>query len=408
MSSRVYFSHPAVLCSCGCNENEFWESMISGRQNGFKKIASPDGSEFLAGMIDDSKIKSLLESEKKSAKYNMRILEIEEACLNQLSNSVEKAKNKFGSKRIGVCVGSCDNGSELSVSGHKVFFELQKFPAGYNLEIQGADYVATLVSQKFNLEGPSLAFSTACSSSAVAIIRSAQLIKSGQCDAVVAGGVDIASNTVLMGFNSLEAVSAGKITNPFSKNRCGITLGEAAAFFVLTRENLFETGIALLGYGESCDAYHMTSPDPEGKGAALAISEALKRSRLNPSEIDYINLHGTGTRFNDSMEAKAVKKVFGGSSILCSSTKPMTGHTLGAAGALETAVCFESIYMNRGKPSEQIRLPVHLWDGIYDDEFPRLNFAGPDSIAKKVNVCMSSSFAFGGANACLVIGEKID
>ena len=170
------------------------------------------------------------------------------------------------------------------------------------------------------------------------------------CDAVVAGGVDIASNTVLMGFNSLEAVSAGKITNPFSKNRCGITLGEAAAFFVLTRENLFETGIALLGYGESCDAYHMTSPDPEGKGAALAISEALKRSRLNPSEIDYINLHGTGTRFNDSMEAKAVKKVFGGSSILCSSTKPMTGHTLGAAGALETAVCFESIYMNRGKP----------------------------------------------------------
>ena len=86
----------------------------------------------------------------------------------------------------------------------------------------------------------------------------------------------------------------------------------------------------------------------------------------------------------------------------------MTGHTLGAAGALETAVCFESIYMNRGKPSEQIRLPVHLWDGIYDDEFPRLNFAGPDSIVKKVNVCMSSSFAFGGANACLVIGEKID
>ena len=91
MSSRVYFSHPAVLCSCGCNENEFWESMISGRQNGFKKIASPDGSEFLAGMIDDSKIKSLLESKKKSAKYNMRILEIEEACLNQLSNSVSKA-----------------------------------------------------------------------------------------------------------------------------------------------------------------------------------------------------------------------------------------------------------------------------------------------------------------------------
>lgn len=408
MSSGVYFSHPAVLCACGCDETEFWEGLLSGRQDGIRKIKSADESEFLVGKIDDSKIKSLLGSQKITSKYRMRILEIEEACLNQLSDSVEKAKNKFGPKRIGVCVGSCDNGSELSVSGHTTYFETQKFPAGYDLEIQGADYVATLVSQKFNLEGPSLAFSTACSSSAVAIIRAAQLIKSGQCDAVVAGGVDIASNTVLMGFNSLEAVSPGKITNPFSKNRCGITLGEAAAFFVLSRENLFETGIALLGYGESSDAYHMTSPDPEGNGACLAVSEALRRSNLRPSDIDYINLHGTGTRFNDSMEAKVVDKVFGGSSILCSSTKPMTGHTLGAAGALEAAVCFESIYMNRVKGSEQIRLPVHLWDGEHDDEIPGLNFAGTESNVERVRFCLSSSFAFGGANACLVIGEKND
>ena len=227
---------------------------------------------------------------------------------------------------------------------------------------------------------------------------------------MIAGGVDIASNTVLMGFDSLEAVSS-EVTNPFSANRHGITLGEAAAFFVVTADKLDEVSlpVELLGYGESADAYHMTSPDPSGVGASCAMKQALTRAELNPTDIDYVNLHGTGTKFNDSMEAKAVDSVFGNYKVPVSTTKPMTGHTLGAAGALEAAICYFSIVNNQSKNKDEIKLPVQVWDGVQDSELPVLNFVGKDNKWEntgKVKICMSNSFAFGGANSCLIIGVK--
>ncbi len=397
--NRVYLSDPGVVTCAGLSARELWDSVTKGNQSGIKKVAAVSGEEFYAGRIDEDKLK------KTTARFDMRIHRIQEMALDQISSAVASVKEKFGPDRIAVCVGSCDNGTEFSVAGHKAFFETGKFDDTYSIEMQGADYPSTFVKEKFGLAGPCLSFSTACSSSAEAMVKGAQLLASGVADAVVAGGVDIASDTVLLGFGALEAVSS-EITNPFSANRHGITLGEGAAFFVMTKENLFGTDIALLGYGESCDAHHMTSPDPSGDGARRAMESALRSSGLKATDIDYINLHGTGTKLNDLMESKAVDSVFGEYKVAASTTKPFTGHTLGAGSAVELAVCYEAIKINRG--SETPVLPLQMWDGIRDEEMPTLNFVDKEnSIAnRKIRTCMSNSFAFGGSNCCLVVGES--
>lgn len=395
---KIYLSKPAVLSGGGKNIEELFASCVNGNQSGIKRVRALNGKEFWAGKIDDS-----LVSEKSSGRFDMRIIRIEEKCLLQIEDLIFSAKEKFGNERIGVCVGSCDNGTEFSLSGHRKYFENGAFDKNYSLEQQSGDYVATFIGEKYGIKGPLLAFETACSSSAGAIIKAAELVRSGLCDAVIAGGVDIASDTVLMGFDSLEAVSP-EITNPFSKNRHGITLGEGAAFFIVSKEDFSSDGITLLGYGESADAYHMTSPDPSGNGAMRAIKNALKNANLNPRDIDYVNLHGTGTKFNDSMEAKAIKEVFGDYKVPLSTTKPITGHTLGAAGAIEAAILWQTI-------KNGTKLPIQVWDEEPDEDTKELNFVSSVSKEKtlspqKLNICMSNSFAFGGANASLILGRE--
>lgn len=390
---KIYLSRPGVFSAAGKNAEELWKSLLNGDQSGIKRYETFSGSTFFAARIDE---KTLAPS---TGRFDMKIIRIEEAALEQISENIEKAKSKYGEKRIAVCVGSCDNGTELSIAGHRIYFENGAFPENYTIEMQGADYVSTFIAEKYGLTGPVCTFSTACSSSAGALIKAAELIRSGFCDAAIAGGIDIASDTTLVGFASLEAVSEN-ITNPFSKNRSGITLGDGAAFFVLSKEPLDGSvpKICLLGYGESCDAHHMTSPDPSGIGAKKAIEKALSNAKIQPEEVDYINLHGTGTKFNDSMEAKAVDAVFGKYKVPCSTTKPITGHTLGAAGALELAICFAAITGNV--------LPPQIWDGVFDEEMPELNFVNKNSNLHQAKICLSNSFAFGGANACLVIKKE--
>ncbi|MBP5201158.1 3-oxoacyl-ACP synthase [bacterium] len=392
---KIYLSKPGIMSSAGSNLEELYTSIVSGDQRGIKRYETFSGSTFFAARIDENVLAP------STGRFDMKIIRIEEAALDQIGSIIEKAKSKYGEKRIAVCVGSCDNGTEFSLTGHRKYFENGTFPEDYSIEMQGADYVSTFIAEKYGLQGPVCTFSTACSSSAGAIIKAAELIKSGLCDAAVAGGIDIASDTTLDGFASLEAIS-GSITNPFSKNRSGITLGDGAAFFVLSKEPLDESvpKICLIGYGESCDAHHMTSPDPSGIGAKKAIEKALSNAKIKPEEVDYINLHGTGTKFNDSMEAKAVDAVFGTYKVPCSTTKPVTGHTLGAAGALELAICFAAITNNL--------LPPQIWDGVFDEEMPELNFVNKNNNLHQTKICLSNSFAFGGANACLVIaGDSI-
>lgn len=398
----IYFSKPGVMCCAGTSIDELWDSVTTGNQNGIKKVKTSTDCEFYAARIDDAKL------HKSTARYDMRIMQIEEQALEQISCEIEAAKSKYGAKRVAVCIGSCDNGTEFSVAGHRKYFAEGKFADDYSLEIQGADYVATFISEKYGLEGPSNTFSTACSSSAGAIIKGAELIMAGLADAVVVGGIDIASDTVLLGFNSLETISS-EITNPLSKNRHGITLGEAGAFFVISKDDLYEgknPQVVLLGWGESADAYHMTSPDPSGAGAEKAMRRAIESAKIKPEDVSYVNLHGTGTRFNDSMESKAVDSVFGAYKVPVSTTKAITGHTLGAAAGLEAAICYKALVENNDKNCNNVKLPVQVWDKVQDEELPVLNVVSEasGSGAKDVRICLSNSCAFGGANSCLVLG----
>lgn len=400
---KIYLSEPGFICAAGDSGSsseieKFTQNIFSGNQDGIQKIhcglksnEQAEPKSFYAGKILNSKLKPT------GDKFDSRFLQILDFALNGISDSLSLAVEKYGEKRVAVCVGQCDNGSFLSLNAYRKFHEKGKYDSDYDIKTQGADYAATFAAKKFGLGGPALSFATACSSSASAIVKAAELIKAGLADAAVAGGADIASDTVLLGFDSLEAVSKNP-TNPFSKNRSGITLGEGAAFFVLSKDDLTKNETTLAGYGESSDANHMTAPLADGSGAENAMKKALKRAGLNPSEIGYVNLHGTGTRLNDSMEAKAVDKVFGDYKIPCSTTKPLTGHTLGAAGALELAVCFYAI--------KRQKFPVQVWDCVQDDEMPVLNIISQKSEPEKeLKSCMSNSFAFGGCNVSLIISK---
>ena len=409
---NLYLSKPGVMSCAGNNIDQLWDAVTTGRQDNIKKLKACNGEEYFAARVDEAILKP------SGARYDMKIMRIENAALEQIADDIAAVRDKYGADRIAVCIGSCDNGTEFSLAGHRKYFSDGEFPADYSLEIQGADYVSTFVAEKFRLTGPAITFATACSSSAGAIIKAAEMIKAGIADAAIVGGIDIASDTTLIGFSALEAVSS-EITNPFSKNRHGITLGDGAAFFVMSREPLekMPVSVKLLGWGESADAYHMTAPDPSGAGAEKAIRRALESSGISLEDVGYINLHGTGTKFNDSMEAKAVAAIFGeareageaggahAASVPVSTTKPVTGHTLGAAAALEAAICWKALVENSGK-NDNIKQPVQVWDGERDEELPVLNFvSGKSKLAEgELKVCLSNSFAFGGANACLVLG----
>jgi 3-oxoacyl-[acyl-carrier-protein] synthase-1 len=198
------------------------------------------------------------------------------------------------------------------------------------------------------------------------------------------------------GFSALESVSAARC-NPLSANRNGINIGEGAALFLMSRE---AGPVRLAGWGESSDAYHMSAPDPHGKGAQLAMRQALARAGIGAHAIDYVNLHGTATPANDVMEAHAVAAVLG-REVPVSSTKPLTGHTLGAAGAIEAALMWLTL---AGNPRGQ--LPPHWWDGVADAALPALHVATPGStLGRAPRHVMSLSFAFGGSNGVLVLGQ---
>lgn len=399
MKTSLYFSRPGVACAAGCDTETLWQSCVSGSQAGIKIVKAVSGKEFYAGKIEDSLLKSV-----PSAKYDMRIIRILNLAVQQIKPVVENAKLKSGAARIGVFLGCCDNGSEFTVAGHKTYFETGAFPEGYELEVQSADYPATFVKEALGLEGPAFVFATACSSGASAVCKAREALEAEIIDAAVVGGVDVASDTVLLGFDSLEAVSDEK-TNPFSKNRKGITLGEGAALFVLSKDKelVSDSGVSVIlcGTGESADASHMTAPLEDGSGARRAIEAALSDAGFSAEEIDYINLHGTGTHLNDAMESRAVDAVFGGTKnrVWASSTKPLMGHTLGASGALELAVCYEALVHSAEK-----KLPVQVWDGVRDDEIPALNFVSGDTVLEnEIKTAMSNSFGFGGCNISLII-----
>jgi 3-oxoacyl-[acyl-carrier-protein] synthase-1 len=228
-----------------------------------------------------------------------------------------------------------------------------------------------------------------------AIGAACRLIRAGLCDAVLAGGADALCKLTVNGFAALESTTA-ELCNPLSRNRRGINIGEGVALMLISRES---AAVEIFGCGESSDAHHISAPDPAGRGAEMAMRAALAQAGIAAEEVDYLNLHATATPKNDLMEAHAVHRVFP-RGVACSGTKPLTGHTLGAAGATEAAFCWLAL-------TGDGRLPPHIWDGEVDPELPRLmqTMPGDRFTRHQGRVCMSNSFAFGGSNASLVMGD---
>ncbi len=319
------------------------------------------------------------------------------AALAQIRPAVDAAIARYGADRVGVIVGTSTSGVAATEAALAARARTGALPGGFHYGQQEMGSPAALLAHELGVGGPAYVHSSACSSSAKALASAARLIRMGLCDAVVTGGVDTLCGFTVAGFSALESVSAARC-NPLSAARNGINLGEGAALFLMSRE---PAAVALCGWGESSDGHHMSAPDPAGGGARLAMREALRRAGIEPSDVDYINLHGTATVQNDAMESHAVADLFG-AGVAVSSTKPFTGHTLGAAGAVEAAFCW--LAMQDDNPAG--KLPPHLWDGAQDPALPALNVVRPGArLGRPLRWALSNSFAFGGSNATLVFGR---
>jgi len=333
------------------------------------------------------------------ADYNCRNNRLARLGLEQdgFNDAVNHTVEKYGRERIGVFIGTSTSGileTELSFRNRDPV--TGALPADFIYSKSQNTYsVADFTRQYFKLAGPAVAVSSACSSSAKVFSVARRMIEAGLIDAAVVGGVDTLCLTTLYGFNSLGLLST-QACRPYDSARDGISIGEAAAFALLERPdaNTQADAVLLLGIGESSDAYHMSSPHPEGLGARLAMQQALESAGLSPADIDYINLHGTATPSNDAAEAKAVTAVFGDATPPCSSSKGATGHTLGAAGAVEAVICalaLQHAFIPGGLNTTQV------------DPLLKLNYQFKNSNQVLTRV-MSNSFGFGGTNCSLIFG----
>lgn len=310
--------------------------------------------------------------------------------------AIASARARYGPDRIGVLIGTTTSGileTELAYRRRRTAGKDLPLTVRYR-HTQNLFSVSDVVRRQLRLTGPVASISTACSSSAKVFASASRWMAAGLCDAVVVGGVDSLCFMTLYGFASLGLLS-DRPCRPCDATRDGLSIGEAASFILLERERHHDDRPRFLGYGESSDAHHMSTPHPEGLGAALAMARALERAELKPIDIDYINLHGTGTPANDLAEDRAIWGTFG-SRTPCSSTKERTGHTLGAAGATEailTLLCLRHDFIPGMVRVEQA--DPQLRSGlVLRSEF------------RPLRVAISNSFGFGGSNCSLIFGKR--
>lgn len=320
------------------------------------------------------------------------------AALKQIRPAVDAAIAQYGAHRIAIVLGTSTSGIAESEAAFKQRLTTGKFPSEFAYSQQEMGSPATMLAHTLGITGPAYVHSSACASSAKAMASAGRLIRMGLCDAVLTGGVDSLCAFTVSGFGALASVSDTRC-NPFSANRNGINIGEGAALFLMSAQ---PATVALRGWGESSDGYHISAPDPTGSGAHIAMTQALGRAGIDPSQIDYINLHGTATQQNDAMESHVVNAIFG-ERVAASSTKATSGHTLGAAGAIEAGLCW--LAMQDENPAGC--LPPHLWDGAIDPNLSALHLLPSGyQLGRPLRWALSNSFAFGGANATLVLGRE--
>lgn len=379
----IYINTYDGICSLGSNKDEIMQNIFNCKPSATK--SQIQSKEFMVGKIEN------LQDFSKDIKeiYKTRTNLILHHLLLNMQESINELFAKFSKDRIAVIIGTTTTGVEENYqSMHTV--ESNIFFARNSLS-NPSDFIKDFL----GLNSLAFGVSCACTSGAKVFIEAARLLNANLCDAVICGGVDSLNTLTIYGFDSLEILSQNNAL-PFSSSREGINISEGAALFILSKDI---ANIKLKGFCANNDAFHITKPNENFTAQKDAIMSALKMANLNSSDIDYINLHGTGTNANDKMESNLINDIF--TNTPCSSTKGLMGHTLGAAGALEALIC-ASIIQN-SLQNNQSQLPPHYYDGNYDKELPKINLTRLN-INSKIQNCLSISFAFGGDNSAIILG----
>jgi 3-oxoacyl-[acyl-carrier-protein] synthase-1 len=386
-----------ITTALGTGVDATWARLLAGDQS---RLTVRDdlvpGRSLLVGQIREP----LARLDASLARYACRNNEASLTALRQIEPEVRRAMARVGRDRVAVVMGSSTSGVASAETAIETRVRTGALTPTFDYVQFEMGGVAEFIAESLGVAGPAYSISTACSSGAKAIAAARTLLELEVCDAVITGGTDTLCRLTANGFTSLQAV-ADEPSNPFSVNRRGLTLGEGAAILLLERA---ATGVQVIGVGESSDAFHMSSPDPDGAGAEQAMRAALRDAGLDPSAIRYVNLHGTGTPLNDATESAAVARVFGGE-VPCSSTKPLVGHALGASGAIEIAFCW--MMLSRRGP-EGLCPPPHCWDGLPDPALPRLHLVGKGerAPADERAAVLTNSFGFGGNNCAVILGTS--
>ncbi|WP_220768570.1 beta-ketoacyl-[acyl-carrier-protein] synthase family protein [Shewanella sp. MBTL60-007] len=407
-TTQIAITHLGLCCPLGQSHQVVLDNLLHASTTGMQwRDDLLFERSVLVGQVD-AKLPELPSALKR---FDTRNNQLTLLIARQIEQAVEQAKARFSCERIGIVIGTSTSGI---ATGEAALSELKahgEFPKEYDYAKQELGDTSQFLQAYFGLSGPCYTVSTACSSSAKVFASAKRLIDADVCDMVIVGGIDTLCKLTLNGFYSLESISNGHC-QPFSINRDGINIGEGGALFTLEKVTLEkvtldnaakdgeEKAIILSGIGESSDAHHISAPHPEGRGAINAMQAALNMAKLKPEQIDYLNLHGTATPKNDAMESRAVHQVFSNNLPACSSTKSLTGHTLGAAGAIEAAFC----YLLLSDYNTQQQLPPQVWDGEQDPNDPSLTLVEKGQQANIRHV-MSNSFAFGGSNASLILSR---
>ena len=392
-SLPVAISDYSILTALGKGVEANWRSVVNG-DSGLRPNDFPGCDlETRIGRVSDEHFE-VLPADLQGLESRNNRLALSGLSADGFVHRARAAAKRFGAHRTGVIIGTSTSSIGRTEEGYTKLLPGDAFPAPWvQPDVQNPHSPGYLVALLTGATGPCMTIGTACSSSAKVFASAARWLHAGVVDTVIVGGVDSLCLSVLYGFNSLQLVS-NHPCRPFDSSRDGISIGEGAGFALVSRPGDSEAKCFLAGYGESSDAHHMSSPHPEGLGAEYAIREALQRARLNPDDIGYINLHGTGTRVNDAVESVVIDRCFQGKTV-ASSTKGWTGHTLGAAGIVESIVSIESLLrgvapgtLNTNQRFEGCSEKVLISNCAYD-----------------APAAMSNSFGFGGSNCSLVFSR---
>ncbi len=409
MARRVVITGMGVVSPVGNNTETFWKALCRG-QSGIDRITLFNADDYpskIAGEVRGLDFSPFIDAKEIRRTDRTILLGLAAAYEAIKQSGIDKASDP---ERVGVIVGSGIGGLATLEAEHKKLLE-RGFSrvSPFLIPMMITDMTAGRISMIYGFKGPNYAVVSACASGAHSIGDAFMLIKCGIADAVVAGGTEAAITPLsFAGFCSMKALSTRnenpqKASSPFDIKRDGFVMGEGAGILVLeSLEHALKRNAPIygeiVGYGASSDAHHLTAPAPEGSGAQIAIKAALSSAGLKPDDIDYINAHGTSTELNDKFETAAIKKTFheAASRVAVSSTKSMTGHLLGASGAIESIASILAIRDGLIPPTIN-----------YEDPDPECDLDYTPNVCRerKVRYAMSNSFGFGGHNACLIFGK---